>query len=126
FRIDPDPLVVVAAGSAFEANICFSSICGFPRSGVRDVDQIRIVWRNDDAHRARTTASDAMVTIHELPGFAGIIGALDPGIFCRFRGEIHALRTAWGNGDADASQFGGSRKSFSDGAPRRAAVGGFV
>src|SRR6266568_2073843 len=50
FRADPDALIVVSAGRAFESYKCFSSVRGLPRRGVRNVDDFRIVRSDGNAH----------------------------------------------------------------------------
>src|SRR5712692_7046443 len=67
FRADPNALVIVAAGRALETNKSFSSVRGFPRRGVRDVNDVRIVRRDGDAHRPRTATTDAAVAVYKLP-----------------------------------------------------------
>src|SRR6267143_268249 len=53
---DPNPLIIVAAGRAFESNKSFSTVRRFPCRGVCDVEDIRIVRRYRNAHRAGAEA----------------------------------------------------------------------
>ena len=123
---DPNALVIVAAGSAFESDKCLSAVGGFPRRGVRDVKPIRIVRRDSDAHSARAAAADAAVGVYQLPRFAGILGAVDAGIFSGLHGGVNDVRPAARNGDADAADvIIGCRKSFGERMPSISAIGGF-
>src|SRR5260370_39600228 len=98
---DPNAVVVVSARGACEAHKCFPGVAGFPGGGVRDVDYIRIVGRDGDAHRAGTAATDAAIAVDEGPRFSGVIGAVNPcSLLCLNRG-VYALRLAWRDRDAD-------------------------
>src|SRR5208283_4657542 len=125
--IDPDALVVVAAGRAFEAHKGLPGVGGFPCGGVGDIDEVGIVWRNGDAHGARPAATDAVIPVDMLPAFAGIVGAVDAGLFLRLGGQIHALGIAGSDGDTDAAkQVVRSGKAFRYLPPGAAAIRGFV
>src|SRR5712664_2054568 len=127
FRADPDALVIVAAWRALEAHKSFSAVRRFPCRGVRYINDFRIVRRNGDAHRARAAAADAVVAVRQLPGFSGVVGALNAGVFLSFDCGIEAVRLAARDGDADAAQtIGGRGKAFGARAPVASAIGGFV
>ena len=128
FGAYPDALIVVAAGRALPAHESFSGICGFPRSGIGDVEGVWIVRGNSDAHRAGATTADAMIGVDELPGFACIVGAIDAGLaFLRLEGEKHALRIAWRDSNSDAREAIFSRgQTCGDWPPGAAAIGGLV
>src|SRR5260370_20842679 len=100
---DPYELVVVSARGASEAHNRFSGAAGFPGGGVRNVDYIRIVGGDGNAHRAGTAATDAAIAVDEGPRFSGVIGAVNPcSLLCLNRG-VYAIRLAWRDRDADAA-----------------------
>src|SRR5438876_4236336 len=127
FPADPDALVTVAAGRAFESHKCFSAVRGFPRGGVRHVNHVRIVRRNSDAHRARAAAPDSAVAVYLLPGLARIVRAIDSRAFRGFRQNLDSLRIAWRNGNPDSPEaFRYSRQSFGQRLPGLAAIRRFI
>src|SRR6267143_3773121 len=101
---DPNALVVVSARGASEARKRFPGVAGFPGSGVRDVDYIRIVGRDGDAHRAGNAATDAAIGVDEAPRFSSVIGAINPcSLLCLNRG-VYAIRSTWRDRDTDAAE----------------------
>src|SRR5260370_34927765 len=101
---DPNALVVVSARGASEAHKCFPGVAGFPGGGVRDVDYVRIVGGDGNAHRAGTAATDAAIAVDEVPRFSGVIGAVNPcSLLCLHRG-VYAIRFALRDPHADAAE----------------------
>src|SRR5713226_7740948 len=96
---DPNALVVVAARGASEARKCFPGVAGFPGSGVRDVNYIRIVGGDGNAHRAGTAATDAAIAVDEVPRFSGVIGAVNTRSLLCFHRGVYALRLTWRDRD---------------------------
>ena len=126
FRADPNALVIVAPGRAFESQKCFSAVGRLPRRGVCNVDDLRIVRRNGDARCTGAAATDATVGVYLSPRFAGIVGAVDASIFLCLHGRINTVRQAVRNGNADAAQtIIRRRKAFRELAPIASAIGGF-
>ena len=127
FRADPDALVIVAARRAFEPHECFSAVRGLPRRSVRDINHVRIVRRDGDAHRARAAAADAVVGVCLFPGFSRIVRAIhspDLGSFCR---NIDSLCIARRNRNADSPKpFARSRQSLVQRLPSIPAVRRFI
>src|SRR5258707_3403160 len=101
---DPYALVVVSARGASEAHKRFSGAAGFPGGGVRNVDYIRIVGRDGDAHRAGTAATDAAIAVDEGPRFSGVIGAVNPCSLLCFDRSVYAIRLTWRDRDANAAE----------------------
>jgi len=58
----------------------------------------------------RSPAADAVIVVNVLPAFAAIIRAVNAGFLFRFGGQIHALRIAGRNGDADAAEADRQRR----------------
>src|SRR5260370_35932380 len=75
---DPNALIVVSARGASETHKCFPGVAGFPGGGVRDVDYVRIVGGDGNAHRAGTAATDAAIADDDGPRFSGCMGAVSP------------------------------------------------
>src|SRR6266436_4795009 len=101
---DPNALVVVAARGASEARKRFPGVAGFPGGGVRDVDYVRIVGGDGNAHRAGTAATDAAIAVDEVPRFSSVIGAVNPcSLLCLNRG-VYAFRLTWRDHDTDAPE----------------------
>src|SRR6266481_6863529 len=101
---DPNALVVVAARGASEADECLSGVAGLPGSGVRDVDHIRIVGRDGDAHGTGTAAANAAIAVNEAPRFPGVVGTVNTRSLLCFHRGVYALRLTWRDRDTDAPE----------------------
>ena len=79
-RIDPNVLVVVAAGSAAKSGVCLPSIRRFPGDGRSDEQNIRILGMDGKARQvpAADPAGGAGIGRRPSPGFAGIVGPENP------------------------------------------------
>src|SRR5258706_3379329 len=94
---DPDALIIIAARRAPESHKCFSRVAGLPGGGVRDVDQIRIIGRNGNAHGTGPAATNAPVRVDETPGFSRVIGTVHArSLFCLDRG-VDSMRLTRGD-----------------------------
>ena len=106
-RIDPDGVIVVAAGRAFDGGKVLACVGRLVGRSVRNVNYI-FVFRIDAHHRKVIAASpDPFFGIHQLPGLAGIVGAIDAAILlCVYHG-IHTRGIAERDCQPDAAQFVG-------------------
>ncbi len=126
--IDPDGVVVVAAGGAFDGGEGLAGVVGAVGGGVGDVDDVLVFGVYADAGEIAAAAVDALLTIGAFPGGAGIVGAVDAAGFAAGLDEgVHAIGFAGRDGDADASEaaLGEGGKAVGEGVPGGAAVGGF-
>ena len=126
--IDPDGVVVVAAGRAFDGGETLAGVVGAVGGGVGDVDDVLVLGVDADAGEIAAAAVDALLAVDVFPVGAGIVGAVDAaGFAARFDEGVHAIGVAGRDGDADASEAalreGG--KAASERVPGGAAVGGF-
>src|SRR5713226_6804577 len=132
FGIDPDGVVVVAAGRALDGREILAGVSGAVSRSVGHVDHIFISWI--DAHAAEVVAAtpDSLFIIHLLPAFTSIIGAVNTAAFLgvqlfRVDPGIHAVGVAGGDGRTDATDtFGLAGQSLGELPPSVATVGGFV
>src|SRR6266852_648263 len=125
--IDPNSMVVVAAGRAFDGREILARVGGSVGRSVGHIDHILI--SRIDAHAAEVVAAsvDTFFVIHLLPAFASVIGAVDAATFLGVDPGIHAVGIAGRNSRTDATYaFGGTGQSFGELPPGVATVGGFV
>src|SRR5216684_8178940 len=85
FGIDPDGVVVVAAGRALDGREILAGVSGAVSRSVGHVDHIFISWI--DAHAAEVVAAtpDSLFIIHLLPAFASVVGAVNAATFLRIQ-----------------------------------------
>src|SRR5260370_728372 len=107
---DPNAVVVVSARGACEAHKCFPGVAGFPGGGVRNVNYIRIVGRDGDAHRAGTAATDAAIGVNEAPRFSTVIGARNPCSLLCFDRSVYPIRLTWLDHDTDTAGLAPPRR----------------
>ena len=121
--IDPDGMIVVAAGRAFDRRPRGAAVARAPRRGIGRIRDVAIAWIGGDPGEILGATANAFFAIGFLPGRTGVVAAVDAATV-RFFDECENSGGIGGrNADADASDIGGqSRREFS---PRRAAVGGF-
>jgi len=125
--IDPDGVVVVASGSAFDGGESLASVGGAVGGGVGDVDRVFIPGIDLDAAEVVAASVDTFFAVHLLPAFAGIVGAVDAAIFFSVNPGVHAVGIAGRDSGADAADaLGFAGKAFGELMPGVAAVGGFV
>src|ERR1700674_1399597 len=132
FGIDPDGVVVVAAGRAFDGREILARIGGSIGRSIGHIDHIFIPWI--DAHTTEVVAAspDAFFVIHLLPAFAGVVRTVDAAGLLRLDVRsidpgIHPVGVSGRDGGADAADtFGFTGQSFGELPPGGATVGGFV
>src|ERR1039457_5424441 len=98
FGIDPDGVVVVAAGRALDGRKVLASVGGSVGRSVGHIDHIFL--SRIDAHAGKVVAAsnNAFFGIHELPAFAGIVGTINAAVLPRIHQGVHAIGIAWRNG----------------------------
>src|SRR5277367_5756537 len=95
FGIDPDCVIVVAAGSAFEGGEIHAGIGGAIGGSVADINDVRIFRGDADPGEIEAAAPDAVFVIDTLPTFTGVVGAIEAADFGRgVNQRVHAIRTA--------------------------------
>src|SRR5207237_7757405 len=73
FRIDPDAVVVVSSGRAFDGGEVLAAIGGAIAGSIRNVNDVGIAGINFDLGEIRAAAPDARFIVHFAPAQAGII-----------------------------------------------------
>src|ERR1022692_4552839 len=110
--IDPDGVIIVAAGRALDGGETVAGVVAAVGGGVGDVDDVLVFGIDADAGEIATAAVDALLAVDALPVGAGIVGAVGAaGFAARFHEGVHAVGVARGDGDADASEPALDRKS---------------
>src|SRR5580692_6582250 len=126
FGIDPDGVIVVAAGSAFDGGKIHAAIAGAIGGSVADINDVRIFGR--DAHPGEIGAAspDALFMIDALPAFSGVVGAIEAAYFGRgVNQRIDAIWIAGRNAKSNPTQaLRVCRQTFVERIPGFAAVGG--
>ena len=122
-RVDPDRVVVVAAGRALDRRERAPAVGGSIRRRVRGVHDVGIL--RVDAHVGEVVAAspDARLRVHPRPGRARIVGSIEPG-GARGDPRVHPPGIARRDADPDPTQAvrrGG--KTARQRLPRGAAVG---
>ena len=123
-RIDPDRVIVVAAGRALDRSEILACISGFVRRSIRGIDRVFILWIHAHHREIVTAAPDSLFRVHQLPALAGIIGAIHAAVLLRIHHGVHAIGIAQRNRQANAPQsirFAG--QTFRDLLPVVAPVG---
>ena len=94
FGIDPDGMVVVASGSAFDGGEVLASVIRPVGRNVGHKDHVPI--SRIDAHASEVVAASphAVFGVHELPAFARIVGAIDATVIPRIDQRVHAIGIA--------------------------------
>src|SRR5207253_3578462 len=75
--IDPEAVVVVAAGRAAERRPRLPAVDRFPGDDVRDVDDVRILRIGADLVEVAVASPQPRVVVQAPPARAGVIGAID-------------------------------------------------
>ena len=124
--VDPEVLVIVAAGRTLDAGPRFAGVGGAPGDGAGAVDDVGVFGVDaDDGEVAATDAADgAGVGGDGGPGGAGVGAAIDLHAAGRGDGGIEASGVAGGDGDVGLAGVGG--EAAGQFVPGAAAVGGFV
>src|ERR1019366_4686735 len=94
-RIDPDAVVIVAAGRSLEGGETLARVVGPIGGGVGHVDDVPIFRIDADASEIAAAAVDALLSVDAFPGSAGIFGTVDAaGIAARLNQRVHAVGIA--------------------------------
>src|SRR5215472_13830234 len=123
-RIDPDVLVVVAAGGASKAGPGLASVSGLPGDdarGVNDVCILRIHLGHGQVPSANTLGR-SRVRGRLLPAFTAIVGAVNATAMGGDQARVKAARLAGCNGHVDLHDV--RRQPLSELPPSVAAVCG--
>ena len=78
FRIDPDRVIVIAAGRALDGREAGAGVGGPISGGVGDVNHVFVLGVDAHAGEIRAASVDAILAVDLLPGSAGVIGAIQP------------------------------------------------
>ena len=121
-RIDPELVIVVAAGRAAHDGDRFAAIIGAIERDVRHVDDVGVIRIDGDAHEVPATAGDAGISVGKCPGVAAVVGAIKTGLLAGIDQRVHAL-SIWRDGNTDASPIAIGKSVAGELRPSRAAVG---
>src|SRR5580704_15871011 len=77
FRIDPELMIVVAAGRSFDRNKSLAAVCGHVCGRVDHIGTIGICRINTDAFEVPATPPEPVFGVHQLPRRAGVVGNID-------------------------------------------------
>src|SRR5271157_40477 len=117
-RIDPDGVIVVAAGRALDGREARAGVGGPVSGSVGDVDHVLVLRVDTHAGEIRSASVDAILAVDFLPGNAGVIGAIEAGATRRGFGRFRAAR-------ASTSRARATRGAGPTAAATSAATGGF-
>ena len=106
-RIDPELVVVVAAGRALDRHEGLAGIVRAVHGGVAGVDDVGIAGIDRDAAEVPAAPPDPVVAARPRPGRAGVVRAVQPAVVHRVHHGVDAARPARRHGEADASRLGG-------------------
>src|SRR6185312_10390871 len=123
--VDPQLVVIVAAGSAAEGLEVGAAVGGFVDGGVDGVEGVFVLGIHGDGLEVPAAAPDAVVVVHQLPGGAGVVGAVEAAVLgAGIHHGVDAVGVRGRNIHADAAGVG--RQPAGQMGPGAAAVGGFV
>src|SRR6267154_56979 len=124
---DPNALVVIPARRTPKSNKCLSCIARFPSCGIRDINHIRIVRRDRDAHRTGSAAADATIAVDQGPGFPGIIRAVNSRSLLCFHRRVYAMRLTQRHRNSDSAETAIVRcgQTLGQRVPSATTIGGF-
>src|SRR5208283_6064241 len=125
--IDPDGVIVVASGSAFDGGGVLTGNGRAVGRRIGHINHVFIFWINADAAEVVAASPDAVFVVHLLPAFARVVGAVDAAAFLGIHPRIHAIGIAGRNGGTDAANaLGFAGQSFGELPPGVSSIGGFV
>src|SRR5271157_610248 len=102
--IDPDGVIVVTAGRAFDGRKTLAGVGGAVSGCVGDIHHVAVLGIDADAGEVRAAAVDALLVVDAAPGAAGVVGAIEPaGIPPGFHQGVHPVGVAGRDADADAA-----------------------
>src|ERR1700722_432063 len=73
FGIEPDGMIVVTAGRAFDGGEVGAGVGGAIGGRVANIDDVLVVGSDADPGEIETTAPDAVFVVDFAPGFAGVV-----------------------------------------------------
>src|SRR5580658_4724544 len=79
-RVDPDAVIIIPAGGAFERVPRHPAIGRFPNDHIRGINDILILRIGLDFGKIISPAPEALVTVELLPAFAGIVTSVNAAI----------------------------------------------
>ncbi len=123
--VDPEEMIIVAAGSAFDWRKGFTPVRGAIQRNIGEVHDVGIFGVDGDSAEIPSPATDTRVCADAGPVCAGIVGAKEPSFF-GFDQRVDAMRTAGCDGDPDAPKLTRGKAATGELGPGIAAVGGFV
>ena len=126
--VDPDALVIVAAGGAAESGPGLAGVGGFPGDGAGDVDGVGIfgIDGGDGKIAAADASGGAQVGGGAGPMFAGVVGAVGAVSGGGGEGGVEAAGIAGGDGEVGLDEaIGAGGNAVGERAPGGAAIGGF-
>ncbi len=77
FGVDPELVVIVAAGRAFDGSESLAAVGGHVSGGVDHISAVGVGRVDGDAAEIPATAPEAILVIDEFPGGAGVVGDID-------------------------------------------------
>ncbi len=128
-RIDPDGVVVVAAGCALDGGEALSRVGGFIGGRVRHIHDFRIFRVYPDAGEIIAAPIHALLAVDLAEGCARVVAAIQSaGLTARLRQRVDAIAIARRDADTDPAQrvFGERRQPAADCLPGGAAIGRLV
>ena len=104
FRVNPNRVIVIAAGSALECTEILPRVRRPVRGGVGDVNDIFVVGCNSHAGKIRTASPDTLLGVYSRPVFARIFGTIEPTQLRRIHQGVHAFGIIRCNSQSNAPQ----------------------
>src|SRR4029077_970509 len=125
--VDPEAVVVVAAGRAAEAGEGLATVGGLPGGDVGHVDHVRVLRIGLDLVEVAGPARQPRVLVDPPPALAAVVRAVDGALPRGADDRVEALRVARAGGQADATEsFRVGGQALGDGPPGGSTVGGLV
>jgi hypothetical protein len=128
--VDPELVVVVAAGRALDRGEVAAVVGGFVGGGIDDVGLVRVGGIDRDGLEVPAAAPQAVFVVHLAPDGASVVGDVDAAEFAAV-GEIvdhgpDAVGIAGRDGDADLADGVVGGQAAGEAGPGVAAVGGLI
>ena len=127
-RVDPQALVVVAAGGAADGRPVLPAVGRLPGLHVRGVGDVGIGRIDRDRREIGGASPHPVIGVRARPVLAGVVRAVDPAGAAGIDRRVQPVGVARCNRDPDATQSvrRKCRETLGELPPRRAAVGGLV
>ena len=123
--IDPELVVVVAAGRAAHDGDGLAAILRAVERDIRNVNDIGIAGIDGDPVEVPRPAGEARIAVGEGPGVAAVVGAIEARLLAGIQQRIHALAVR-SHRNAHASPIAVGQSVAGQLRPGRAAVGGAI